>query len=90
MLLLQERYQAQLAVQVRGTNTGLAGESLSGRASLFQLFCQPRKMLFEELLWESVMAATKKPLGYPRERIETRQDGLELITVKGNSNGEFR
>ena len=50
-------------------------------ATLFDLYCAPRKRLFEEILWDSTEAAAKGQNRPGRERIELREDGLDFTPV---------
>jgi len=45
------------------------------------LYCAPRKQLFEGISWDSTEAAATGQAGAGRERIELREDGLEFTPV---------
>jgi radical SAM protein with 4Fe4S-binding SPASM domain len=47
-----------------------------------ELYCAPRKALFEEMLWDSVEAAAGQNEQRPRERIELHEDGLTYQAVR--------
>ncbi len=47
-----------------------------GWSPLCELYCAPRKALFEEMLWDSVEAAAAGTEKRPRERIELHPDGF--------------
>ncbi len=47
-------------------------------APLFELYCAPRKRLFEEILWGSAEAAANGRRKPGRERIELREDGIDF------------
>jgi len=46
--------------------------------SLFQLYCAPRKALFEEALWDSVANSVQAGNGRARELIECHETGINL------------
>ena len=46
--------------------------------SLFQLYCAPRKVLFEEAIWDSVANSVQAGKARPRELIECHQTGVDL------------
>ena len=61
--------------------TGMHDTPLNGGSTLTELYCEPRKKLFEEMLWGSLEAATVRQRRHTRERIELRADGIEFATV---------
>jgi radical SAM protein with 4Fe4S-binding SPASM domain len=69
-----------------GNGTGGAPAAVledAGRmpAPLFDLYCAPRKRLFEEMLWGSAEAAARQQPRPGRERIELREDGIDFAPV---------
>lgn len=52
-----------------------------GWSPLCELYCAPRKALFEEMLWDSVEAAAAGTEKRPRERIELHPDGFTFEPV---------
>ncbi len=53
----------------------------NGQTSRFELYCAPRKRLFDEMVWDW---AERAALGHdpgPRERIELREDGINFAPV---------
>jgi radical SAM protein with 4Fe4S-binding SPASM domain len=50
-------------------------------APLFDLYCAPRKRLFEEMLWARVEAADNGKPKPGRERIELREEGIDFTPV---------
>ncbi|MGO9199453.1 MAG: hypothetical protein ACLQM8_02790 [Limisphaerales bacterium] len=56
----------------------------NGGPSLRELYCAPRKRLFEELLWASLEAAAQGQEPGGRERLSLREDGLDFEPVKND------
>jgi len=55
-----------------------------GRPSpMFELYCEPRKRLFEEMLWDSAQVAAQGHAHGPRERIRLHEDGIDYVPVNG-------
>ena len=56
-------------------------DARSGWSPLCELYCAPRKALFEEMLWDSVEAAAAGTEKRPRERIELHPDGFTFEPI---------
>jgi len=66
-----------------GAVEAAAGPDGGGTGSaLFDLYCEPRKRLFEEMLWGTVEAAADGKPRQERERLQLRQDGIDFTPVK--------
>jgi radical SAM protein with 4Fe4S-binding SPASM domain len=48
------------------------------QSRLFQLYCEPRKALFEEALWDSVEATVLGRNRRARESLQLREDGMDF------------
>jgi radical SAM protein with 4Fe4S-binding SPASM domain len=60
------------------SSTGEAGANgLWPDRSLAALYCEPRRRLFEEMLWDYVEAAAQKQPQQPRERIKLSDEGIQ-------------
>ena len=46
-----------------------------------ELYCAPRKALFEEMLWDSAEAAAQDHTQRPRERLELSDQGITYVPV---------
>jgi radical SAM protein with 4Fe4S-binding SPASM domain len=70
---------ASVRLMEEAARRGQDGED-AGRmpAPLFELYCAPRKRLFEEMIWGSAEAAAAARNGGPRERLELRPDGIDF------------
>lgn len=47
------------------------------------LYCEPRRQLFEEMLWGAAEVAERPEAPGARERIQLRQDGIDFLPVAG-------
>jgi radical SAM protein with 4Fe4S-binding SPASM domain len=47
--------------------------------TLFQLYCAPRKALFEEALWDSVVDSAQHHAKAPRELLELSETGIKFV-----------
>ena len=52
---------------------------------LADLYCAPRKRLFEEMLWGSAEAAARGQAGGPRERLELSHEGIGYVPVESGT-----
>jgi radical SAM protein with 4Fe4S-binding SPASM domain len=50
--------------------------------SLTELYCAPRKALFEELVWGQVEACVNGQSNRPRERLELSEDGVHYVPIQ--------
>jgi radical SAM protein with 4Fe4S-binding SPASM domain len=55
--------------------------SSADETSLFRLYCLPRKALFEESLWDSVINSSQRNTNHPREVIACSKDGIRFQPV---------
>jgi hypothetical protein len=82
VLLLSERRQSENHIPEVALAEQDAQEPTGWRAaeqpSLFQLYCAPRKALFEEALWSSAEAAANSN-GGKRERLELHEGGVSFV-----------
>lgn len=70
--------QEQEAARTGERPVSLAATDLRDPSRLFDLYCAPRKVLFEDALWDSVAATVRGPARRPRERLDLRPDGVEF------------
>ena len=54
---------------------------------LAELYCAPRKALFEEMLWDCAESAAQRQAAKPRERLELSDEGIAYVPVAGEAEG---
>jgi len=80
VLLLEEKQNGESKKQKAESRIQNPGGGADA-AVLFDLYCAPRKRLFEELMWDSAEAAAKGQNRPGRERVELREDGIDFTPV---------
>ncbi len=83
VLLLEEAGDGGQRPEARGRGAEEAAGGHGGGAlgQLFDLYCAPRKRLFEEILWGSAEAAANSQPRPGRERVSLREDGIHFEPV---------
>ena len=61
-----------------------------GDPDLRDLYCAPRRALFEEMLWSSLEAAARTQDKRPRERLELSDEGITYVPVGGEGGAPER
>jgi radical SAM protein with 4Fe4S-binding SPASM domain len=63
---------------------GMAGNG-GDWSDLAELYCAPRKALFEEMLWDCAEGAAERQTAGPRERLELNDQGIAYVPTGGGA-----
>ncbi len=58
-----------------------------GWSDLAELYCAPRKALFEEMLWDCAEGAAQRQTAGPREGLELSDEGITYVPVTAGAEG---
>jgi hypothetical protein len=78
-MLLEELCNQLSASGLAALNRRPSSDQQSEGPSLFELYCAPRKALFEEALWDSVETTAQGMNNRPRELLELHPDRITFM-----------